>query len=138
MVSEFVGKYRFLSNFYPAPVTFEGRLYTTVEHAFQASKSTDEGVREMIANVRYPSDAKTLGRRVDLRPNWPEIKLGIMLQLLREKFSDPVFKAVLLSTGDEELVEGNWWNDRFWGVCRGEGENHLGKLLMQIRDELRA
>jgi predicted NAD-dependent protein-ADP-ribosyltransferase YbiA (DUF1768 family) len=60
-----------------------------------------------------------------------------MEELVRRKFADPELAEKLLATGDEELVEGNTWNDRFWGVCRGEGRNELGKILMRVRAELR-
>jgi N-glycosidase YbiA len=78
------------------------------------------------------------GKRVALRSDWEVVKVGIMEQCLRSKFAGSELRSLLLSTGDAELVEGNTWNDRFWGVCRGKGQNHLGKLLMRIRSELRA
>ena len=137
MITEFDGKYRFLSNFYPAPVTYEGYLYRTVEHAFQASKSLDPACREVIANCKSPALAKEVGRKVDLRHDWKDIKVSVMLRLLRQKFSEPTLQHMLLLTAGEDLVEGNWWGDTFWGVCRGQGENQLGKLLMQVREELK-
>ncbi|MCH7737275.1 MAG: NADAR family protein [Chloroflexi bacterium] len=60
-----------------------------------------------------------------------------MLELLRDKFRDPVLRQMLLDTGDLELVEGNNWGDRFWGRVSGVGDNHLGRLLMQVRGECR-
>jgi len=60
-----------------------------------------------------------------------------MLWGVREKFKQEDLKQMLLDTGDQELVEGNTWNDTFWGVCRGEGQNNLGKILMKVRMELR-
>lgn len=63
---------------------------------------------------------------------------GVMLQLLRQKFlGDEELRRKLLRTGDAMLVEGNYWGDTYWGVCFGSGKNMLGKLLMQVREELR-
>jgi len=60
-----------------------------------------------------------------------------MLDLVRKKFENPLLRAMLLATEDAVLVEGNTWNDTFWGVCRGRGENWLGRILMQVREECR-
>ncbi len=99
--------------------------------------------RELIRLCRTPNKAKRLGGPkskggiVTKRPNWDTIKLDVMLYLLRQKFSIPKLKAKLLATGDQELVEGNKWHDTFWGVCNGVGSNHLGRLLMQVRQEVK-
>jgi ribA/ribD-fused uncharacterized protein len=82
--------------------------------------------------------AKSLGRKVTLRENWDEIKAGTMEELVRQKFlRHPDLAQVLLATGEKTLIEGNHWNDRFWGVCRGYGQNHLGNILMKVRAEIR-
>jgi predicted NAD-dependent protein-ADP-ribosyltransferase YbiA (DUF1768 family) len=60
-----------------------------------------------------------------------------MLRLLRLKFNQLFFKRMLMQTGERQLIEGNTWGDTYWGVCDGEGENNLGKLIMQVRKELR-
>ena len=73
-----------------------------------------------------------------LRPDWETEKISIMRALLRLKFADPALRAQLVATGVRPLVEGNRWGDRFWGVCGGNGQNMLGKLLMEIRAELRS
>ena len=76
-----------------------------------------------------------MGRRVELREDWDAVKLGVMYEVLQAKFAqNPELYNQLKDTGTEEIVEGNWWYDKYWGVCNGEGENHLGKLLMWIRD----
>ena len=87
---------------------------------------------------RPPGKAKRLGRKVTLRPDWEQIKTYTMLLLLRIKFSDENLATKLLETGEQKLIEGNSWGDCFWGVCDGVGENHLGKLLMQVREELKS
>lgn len=135
MINSFEGSYRFLSNFYPHPLKYEGIFYPTAEHAYQASKTTDEEVRLRIAKLATPSAAKKEGQKIQLRGDWDKVKLEVMREILLEKFSFLPLKAQLLGTGDEELVEGNWWNDQFWGVCNGRGQNHLGKILMDIRKE---
>ena len=138
MIKEFKGEYRFLSNFVDAPVELDGVWYYTVEHAYQAAKTLDPIEREKVQIMDKPGDAKRFGKKLTLRADWEQVKLGIMLKLLRQKFSRLVFKEQLLETGDQELVEGNKWHDTFWGVCNGVGENHLGKLLMQVREELKS
>lgn len=137
MISTFAGRYDFLSNFYLSPFTYDGHVYKTVEHAFQAMKTLDPTMRGMIRNAPTPADAKRMGRAAVLRPEWDEIRNDVMLDLLRLKFRPQSGLAdCLVSTGDEELVEGNTWGDTYWGVCNGRGENWLGVLLMMVREEL--
>lgn len=139
MIDRFDGEYSFLSNFYPSPLKF-GRdrlLYPTAEHAFQAMKTHDAVWRNKIRLAPSPGVAKRLGRQCPLREDWDRSKVRVMTAIVRLKFKDPALRAKLLATGDEELIEGNYWNDRFWGVCRGKGQNHLGKILMDIREECR-
>lgn len=137
MIDSFRGEYRFLSNFYPAPVLFEGILYPTAEHAFQAVKSLSDTERRRIRNLPKPVDAKAAGRRLELRPDWELNKYDLMVRILRAKFlRTPELRHKLLATAPKELVEGNTWGDRIWGQVRGEGQNLLGKALMEVRDEL--
>lgn len=133
MIREFKGKYGWLSNF------FEESDGLTLEHRFQAAKTRDFSERQQILKAPTPSKAKYHGRSCTLREDWEDIKNDVMLDLLREKFKDPELAKLLLDTGDEILVEGNWWNDRYWGVDlkTGEGENVLGRMLMRVRLDLR-
>lgn len=133
-IDSFQGPNRFLSNFYYCTITFEGRVYDTVEAAYQAAKSLDPLTRAAIAHAETPGEAKRMGSKITLRPDWEQIKPYVMLSLLMKKFSDPVLQKMLLETGDEELIEGNNWGDTYWGVCNGKGKNNLGKLLMDVRD----
>lgn len=134
-ISEFRGEYFFLSNFYHAPVVYDGLRFENNEAAFQAAKCPEQA--KMFCGLN-PQDAKRLGRRVPLRPDWEKVKFGIMENICRAKFQrNPALLEKLLQTGDAELVEGNSWGDRIWGVCRGSGENNLGKILMKLREELR-
>lgn len=137
-IDSFSGEYEFLSNFYPSTVCdADGITYPTVEHYFQAMKTVYLPERQKIAAAPTPGKAKRMGRRVFLRSDWNAIKVEVMRQGLKQKFSDANLRKKLLATGDSELIEGNWWHDTFWGMCNGVGENHLGKLLMEIREELR-
>lgn len=141
-VISFNGQYKFLSNFHSSQIEFEGLVYPTVEHAYQAAKTLDNIVREFIRNQVTPGEAKRAGRNISLREDWEDVKLTIMATLLRKKFYDPVLKAALLQTGEAELKELNYWHDQFWGSCtclkhNDTGDNNLGRLLMELREELR-
>lgn len=136
MITEFQGEYRFLSNFWPAIVVLDNVQYPSVEHAYMAAKTTDIILRKHIKEQPTAAMAKKLGRSLQLRPDWEMIKLGVMESLVRQKFQEPTLKAKLLQTGDQEIIENNTWNDTFWGVCRGKGSNHLGKILMKVRNEI--
>lgn len=138
-IGSFRGKYYFLSNFFPAEVTYNGLTYQNNEAAFQAQKTYSKEERIEFTTLE-PRDAKRRGRRVRLRKDWEQVKDRIMEEIVRAKFSqNEELKEQLLATGDAQLVEGNRWNDRYWGVDirSGVGENHLGKILMKVRSELR-
>lgn len=138
MINKFDGQFAFLSNFFPSLVVGEDKIiYPSVEHYFQAQKTEDLKMRQLIAEAKSPGAAKRMGRRVTLRPDWEEIKDKVMLYGIRQKFRNPELAALLLATGNEVLVEGNYWGDTYWGVDVNKGgENHLGKILMQVRIEL--
>lgn len=134
MINSFKGKYRFLSNFYPSPIVMEGITYPTVEHYFQAMKTTNVAVRGNIALANSPGKAKRLGRKVLLRKDWEYLKVIIMTDGLMAKFTThPELRKKLIATDPHQLVEGNTWGDKYWGVCNGEGQNLLGLMLMLIR-----
>lgn len=142
MIEKFHGDHRFLSNFHPSPIVFEGIEFPTVEHAFQAAKSNDPATRRKIAEKETPGKAKRAGGRRGIVKDfdfqaWEVKKIAVMEALCRLKFADPQLRALLEATGDQELQEGNNWNDTFWGVSlrTGNGKNNLGKILMRIRDE---
>jgi ribA/ribD-fused uncharacterized protein len=148
MISEFQGKFRFLSNFWPCCIVMNGAPYSTLEHAYQASKTTNAIIRERIRRAPTPGKAKQMGGDSwILRSDWEDVKVEIMISLLREKFNPKrnlELSKLLLETGNQELVEGNKWHDNFWGICQCEscqkfktGQNWLGKLLMQVRGELK-
>lgn len=134
-ITAFSGEYEFLSNFYIAPFNYCDITFDCVEVAYQAAKCP-ERLCEFIGKT--PGQAKRHGRKVPLRADWEQEKYNVMYALVRAKFfQNPDIASMLVATGDAELVEGNYWHDTVWGVCNGVGENHLGKILMRVRDELR-
>lgn len=135
-IDRFHGPYRFLSNFWECEVYFEGTTYQSAEAAYQAAKTLNVNTRAVFA-LMPPWGAKKAGRKLQLRPDWEDVKLDVMDKILHEKFKHPELREKLLATGDAELIEGNHWGDIIWGVCNGEGANLLGCLLMALREELR-
>lgn len=137
MIDSFRGKYYFLSNFYHIDVEYDGIVYKNTEAAFQAQKVLDDDAKLLFSDL-FPREAKKLGKRVKLRKDWNDVKDNYMYEICKAKFQQHEDLArKLLETGDEELVEGNAWNDTYWGVCNGKGKNQLGKTLMRIREELK-
>ena len=142
-ISNFDGEYRFLSNFYNSPIEKDGIVYPTNEHFFQAMKTLNIEERQMIAEAETPGEAKRMGRKIGLRPDWEEVKYPVMKEGLRLKFfTHKNLAKKLIDTGDAWLIEGNYWHDNTWGDCSCprcltiDGKNWLGTLLMEIRDEV--
>jgi len=136
VVKGFFGAYRFLSNFEVVPVVYEGIRYPSSENAYQAAKSLNPEVRKMFLNIT-PSESKKLGRKIEVREDWERVKYGIMMEIVTDKFMrNPYFAEMLLETGDRYLEETNHWKDVCWGVCDGVGTNWLGKILMDVRNQL--
>lgn len=131
-IDAFKGKYYFLSNFYP-----DGK--DTNEHLFQSEKAQWPDDRAYVRRALTPMSAKKRGRQVALRPDWENIKDEVMKRLLVMKFESVELSRLLLATGTADLIEGNHWGDTYWGVDdkTGKGFNMLGRLLMEVRDELR-
>jgi len=137
IINSFKGEYAFLSNFFPAPTVYEGLLYQCSEGAYQAAKSMD-----LIERIKFVSlngaQSKKLGKLVKLREDWNERRIGIMCEIVLNKFEgNPNLREMLVNTGDATLIEGNYWHDVFWGVCDGTGANHLGIILMDVRELLK-
>lgn len=136
-IASFRGENAFLSNMSSSSFKVGQTTYPTVEHFFQAMKTTDPAERAKILAAKTAGEAKKIGRTVTLRKNWNEIREEVMETALRAKFQqNPELKKKLIDTGDVDLIEGNTWGDTFWGQVDGKGQNKLGKLLMKIRDEL--
>jgi len=137
-IEAFEGVFHFLSNFHRAYLIYEDIMWPTSEHAYQAMKTFDHNQRLNISTIGSPAEAKSYARSLKRRADWDDVKLGIMEEIVRAKFTqNDLEREKLLATEDLEIVEGNTWGDTFWGVCNGVGENHLGKILMKIREELR-
>jgi|SRR5665213_649416 len=140
-INSFKGDNAFLSNFHPCHVVYEGMVFPSVEHAYQAAKTDDLVLREQVQQSPTAGKAKALGRKLVIRQNWNKIKIAVMYKMLQQKFHAFECGNLLLNTCNDELVEGNTWGDTFWGMVQDDtgawtGENHLGKLLMRVRYEL--
>jgi len=135
-INNFKGEYRWLSNFHMIEVEWQGHVYQSVEHAYQAAKTDSLIEREEVREAPTCGKAKRLGQKVTMRKFWDDEKVEVMRVLTRKKFQDPGLREKLIQTGRQHLVEKNTWNDTFWGVCDGNGENHLGRILMDVRAEI--
>jgi ribA/ribD-fused uncharacterized protein len=144
VILEFTKKYWFLSNFYPVKIYYDGIFYPTVSHAYHAQKLLDVYNKKIISQV--PEETLIVDfidnnfRDWEKDPLFKFKKFEIMNSLLRIKFSNPILLARLLKTGYENLIYGNHFHMNFWGSClcgrcNNSGENHLGKILMLIREE---
>lgn len=134
------GKFGFLSNLYKAEIAFDGRSFPTSEHAYQFGKFRDPESAEWAIAAPKPHLVAIISHGLfawDIVPKWSQKKLKRMENVLRAKFSQyPDLANKLIQTGNAELVEKSNM-DNFWGCGKkGNGKNMLGKLLMQIREEL--
>lgn len=138
MIASFEHQYHFLSNFYPCRVVFEDIEYPSSEHAYVAQKTLDKNTRIVISEIPSAGKVKRMGKHLDIRSDWDEVKLSIMDQIVSEKFNqNPYLMDLLNNTAPHELIEGNTWGDTFWGQSPlGNGRNELGKILMSIRDDI--
>ena len=146
----FRDQYSFLSNFYVGDMVYKDDIYHSSENAFQAAKAKDDEAglmwKEKIQDSFSPVKAKKYGKQLPLREDWDEVKVGIMKEIVLAKFLHPVFRVLLLNTGNAYLVEGTTWCDNTWGICINEdcnrgcenkiGMNHLGNILMGVRREI--
>ena len=136
-IEEFRNEYRWLSNFWKSQFVLERKTCMSVEHWYQAHKTPDPHIAEAIRQLPSPGQAKKMGKGLVLRDDWEAVKDQIMCQGVEAKFSQDLYlRQRLIDTGDVELIEGNFWGDTYWGICKGAGLNKLGKLLMKVRKEL--
>ena len=139
-IKGFFGPYRWLSNFYVAPVFFEGVMYRASENAYQAAKTRETSLRVLFQNCS-PAESKEKGGKNGIlqtsgnfRKDWETIKTDIMCAVVFDKFlRNNDLRRKLMDTGAKYLEESNHWGDVVWGAVRGEGENRLGKILMNVR-----
>jgi N-glycosidase YbiA len=150
-------QFLFFSHFHPSPIVLDGETWPTVEHYFQAQRSDDPAYRQAIREEKSPGKVKHLSKSADdttrggkrfswfrsnhavPRADWADIELDVMRKADGAKFTqNPDFSALLLATGDADLIEDSPW-DAFWGIgADGSGLNWAGKILMEIRRDLRA
>lgn len=136
-IKGFFGEYRWLSNFHKEPILYKGAVYGSTEAAYMAAKCKNSADRKQFENLE-PKDAKKVGRTVELRDDWEFVKDEVMYEVNLFKYSYyQNLRDSLLATGDKYIEETNWWNDKYWGVCNGEGVNMLGNVLMTIRTQLK-
>lgn len=139
MIKEFKNQYFFLSNFYEYPIYYNKLVFCNAEAAFQAQKVINKKDQYKFINLNA-SQARKLGKTVQLRKDWEEIKDNIMYEIVKRKFTiNKELQQKLLETKEKKLVEGNWWHDTYWGVDSktGIGQNKLGKILMKVREEVK-
>lgn len=133
----FYGKYRFLSNFWMCSVPYKGLVYKSSEHAFQAAKMLNKCDMYGVMYTDTPGQAKRYGRTHAIRPSWNSMRIPVMHHIVFIKFAaNRVLADKLLDTGNLYLEETNKHRDNFWGVYKGRGQNHLGKILMDVRMRL--
>lgn len=141
MIKEFQGNKRWLSNFAPVSIEYNGVTYPSVEHAYMSAKSINPNWKRFCADSKNtPGKVKKASRNIILVSDWEEKKLLVMEECVRKKFSQEPYKSKLLKTKNVHIQEGNRWGDKFWGVClkTNRGENRLGRLIMKVRAELLA
>lgn len=139
-ILEFRGENRIYSNMYRRIFYIENKLYICVENWYQANKTLDPDIYETIRTSSTGIIAKNRGNIIELRPDWgdDDVKLPIMYKGVFNKFNqNEDLKKRLLATDNCLIVEGNYWGDTYWGVCNGKGKNHLGEIIMQVREDLR-
>ena len=136
-ILSFTREYRFLSNFWLCEVPYQGIIYPSSEHAYQAAKSPVTEVRMRIRDLKKPIQAKRYGD--DLPRIQPiSARVSVMREIVRSKFFyNTHLAAKLLATNNRHLIEGNTWGDEFWGCVNGHGDNRLGTILEQVRYELK-
>jgi ribA/ribD-fused uncharacterized protein len=143
MITDFRGDYRYLSNFFEVPIFFNGNSWKSVEHAYQACKTTEPLALSAIMHAPTPKEAKSFGKSCPCRDDWDQVKVGLMKVIVSLKFlQHPMLRKELIATGDVPIIEGNCWHDNFWGNCTCvscstiTGQNQLGVILMSVRKSL--
>jgi len=133
-------EHKWLSNFYPCLIILSGTGYSSVEHAYMSAKIPDPKWKDLCRITSSAGAIKKMSKHIKLVENWDSLKLVVMKDCLSQKFSQEPFRTKLIETGNQNIQEGNYWGDRFWGVDLkvnpNVGENHLGRLIMEIRSSL--
>lgn len=141
MINSFRGYHAWLSNMYSCNIEFMGHKFKSVENAYMFVKRPSDLDWLNKCLELSPGDVKKASKLIAVREDWESVKLSIMYELLKKKFTQEPFRTDLLNTRGENIVEGNRWNDTFWGVdiksSPNVGENWLGRLIMDIRTKLK-
>lgn len=139
MIKQFQKEFRWLSNFTPCTIILDGITYRSVEHAYMSAKSNDIEWKHFCRDTYKPGDVKKASKKIKLRDDWDNIKVDVMRRCIDQKFDQEPYRSKLINTEDQYIQEGNYHNDKFWGVClkTDEGNNMLGKLIMWKRDKLK-
>lgn len=146
-IQEFKDEYAFLSNMYDCPVKYKGLVFQNSESAFQSAKYKDKNIKCEFVGIDGKK-AKSLGSprgshrlTKEEAEKWNNKRIKVMKEVVRAKFTqNPELLDLLIQTGNKELIEGRSFRpDTFWGknLKTGKGENNLGKILMEIREELK-
>ena len=136
-ITEFRGEFSWLSNFFPIKIEYDGLVYPSVEHAYQAGKLINIEDRKLFL-VMSAGQAKRLWRNYQSYNLTEEFRLNLMYQLLSIKFNQEPFKSLLIATNNCNIIEGNYWGRHVFGYClkTNQGKNHLGQMIMNIREKL--
>ena len=137
-ITAFQGPYFFLSTFAPAPVYVDDIQYPTVAHGLEAARVTTASDRDRIRRCDNPGEMVRLAKTLPSLPFWDYCKFDVLRDLLQQKFDLPSLRTELLNTGTRPLNATNYWRDRFWGIYEHDGENWLGRLLMERREALKS
>jgi ribA/ribD-fused uncharacterized protein len=141
VINNFRGYHAWLSNMYNCDIEFMNHKFKSVENAYMFAKNpnNEEWLNKCLS--MSPGDVKKASKLISIREDWDSVKLSIMYELLKQKFTQEPFRTNLIETRNENIVEGNRWNDTFWGVdiknTPNVGENWLGRLIMDIRTKIK-
>ena len=132
-------EHEFLSNFALVQIEYKGKMFPSVEHAYQSAKCNDPEwqLKCQDENIK-PGKIKSMSKHVVAVKGWVSIKIDVMKECIKKKFMQEPYRQLLIDTGHVHIQEGNHWYDAYWGVRTdtGKGQNHLGRIIMDIRDEL--
>lgn len=144
-VGSFSGDLEFLSNMYKIPIYFneskydnfqpDFKVYPSSENLYQALKCKYIKDRELFQNVD-PHKSKRIGRSIEIRSDWDNVRLEAMKLVIDLKFKNIELAEKLIDLPDDKIIEFNNWGDRFFGICNGEGLDHLGKILRAKKQQI--
>lgn len=139
MIYKFTGPFSWLSNWHRVPIPFEGRRYPSAYNAYQSAKSKSVKYKNTCQSTLSPYAMQFIAYNTLPRPDWELVKDNIMYTVLKIKFSIPKYRDLLLGTGEVYLLNGNRYNETYWGynLNTEQGYNKLGLMLMKIREELK-